>query len=301
MMVDSAIIILSVVQLLLSISLVSKGLVSIEASILAGVLQVGSFAPYINLAALGNILAQTFASGERVLNLMDEKPAVIDNIALSSEDISETDDISIDNISYAYTNSDNKILKDFSLKIKKGQLTGIMGASGCGKSTLLKLIMRFWDVDSGKIILDRKDVKSLPLKELYQKFNYMTQSTSLFIGNIRDNLLVAKADATDEEIYIALKKASFYDYIISLPDKLDSIVEEGGKNFSGGEKQRIGLARAFLANREFFLLDEPTSNLDILNEAIILKSLADEAKDKTVILVSHRESTLSICNEVFRI
>ena len=276
-------------------------MVSIEASILAGVLQVGSFAPYINLAALGNILAQTFASGERVLNLMDEKPAVMDNISLSIEDISERDDINIDNISYSYTNSDNKILKDFSLKIKKGQLTGIMGASGCGKSTLLKLIMRFWDVDSGKIILDKKDVKSLPLKELYQKFNYMTQSTSLFIGNIRDNLLVAKADATDEEIYIALKKASFYDYVMSLPDKLDSIVEEGGKNFSGGEKQRIGLARAFLANREFFLLDEPTSNLDILNEAIILKSLADEAKDKTVILVSHRESTLSICNEVFKI
>ena len=210
-------------------------------------------------------------------------------------------DILIDNISYSYENTDNKILKDFSLKIKKGQLTGIMGASGCGKSTLLKLLMRFWDVDSGKIILDRKDVKSVPLKELYQKFNYMTQSTSLFIGNIRDNLLVAKADATDEEIYTALKKASFYDYVMSLPDKLDSIVEEGGKNFSGGERQRIGLARAFLANREFFLLDEPTSNLDILNEAIILKSLADEAKDKTVILVSHRESTLSICNEVFKI
>jgi len=169
------------------------------------------------------------------------------------------------------------------------------------KSTLLKLIMRFWDVDSGKIVLDRKDVKATPLKNLYQKFNYMTQSTSLFIGNIRDNLLVAKADATDEEIYIALKKASFYDYVISLPDKLDSIVEEGGKNFSGGERQRIGLARAFLANREFFLLDEPTSNLDILNEAIILKSLADEAKDKTVILVSHRESTLSICNNIFKI
>ena len=185
--------------------------------------------------------------------------------------------------------------------IDAGQFIVLCGCSGCGKSTLLKLIMRFWDVDSGKIILDRKDVKSVPLKELYQKFNYMTQSTSLFIGNIRDNLLVAKADATDEEIYTALKKASFYDYVMSLPDKLDSIVEEGGKNFSGGERQRIGLARAFLANREFFLLDEPTSNLDILNEAIILKSLADEAKDKTVILVSHRESTLSICNEVFKI
>ena len=273
----------------------------LEAAILAGVLQVGSFAPYINLAALGNILAQTFASGERVLNLIDEKPAVSDNISIVNNDITENDDILIDNISYSYENTDNKILKDFSLKIKKGQLTGIMGPSGCGKSTLLKLIMRFWDVDSGKIVLDRKDVKATPLKNLYQKFNYMTQSTSLFIGNIRDNLLVAKADATDEEIYTALKKASFYDYVMSLPDELDSVVEEGGKNFSGGERQRIGLARAFLANREFFLLDEPTSNLDILNEAIILKSLADEAKDKTVILVSHRESTLSICNNIFKI
>nr|WP_314656316.1 ABC transporter ATP-binding protein [uncultured Fusobacterium sp.] len=302
MMVDSAIIILSIVQLFLSLFLVSKGLVSVEASILAGVLQVGSFAPYINLAALGNILAQTFASGERVLNLMDEKPAVRDdNISIANDDITENNDILIDNISYSYENTDNKILKDFSLKIKKGQLTGIMGPSGCGKSTLLKLIMRFWDIDSGKIILDKKNIKSIPLKNLYQKFNYMTQSTSLFIGNIRDNLLVAKADATDEEIYAALKKASFYDYIMSLPNRLDNVVEEGGKNFSGGERQRIGLARTFLANREFFLLDEPTSNLDVLNEAIILKSLADEAKDKTVILVSHRESTLSICDNIFKI
>lgn len=301
MMVDSSIIILSIVQVLLSTFLVLNDLVSIEATILAGILQVGSFAPYINLAALGHILAQTFASGERVLNLMNEKPAVSDDISISNENIKENDDILIDNISYSYENSDSKILKDFSLKIKKGELTGIMGPSGCGKSTLLKLIMRFWDTESGKIILDGKNIKSIPLRELYKKFNYMTQSTSLFIGNIRDNLLVAKSDATDEEIYTALKKASFYDYVMSLPNKLDSIVEEGGKNFSGGERQRIGLARTFLADREIFLLDEPTSNLDVLNEAIILKSLLDESKNKTVILVSHRESTLSICDKILKI
>nr|WP_314533065.1 ABC transporter ATP-binding protein [uncultured Fusobacterium sp.] len=300
MMVDSAIIILSTAQLLLSCILVANDIVNVEATILAGVLQVGSFAPYINIAALGNILAQTFACGERVLDLLAETPAVDEN-EISVDNKTYDDDIVINNISYSYPNIDKNILKDFSLKIKKGQPTGIMGQSGCGKSTLLKLIMRFWNVKSGEIAIDNKNIKSVPLKNFQQKFSYMTQSTSLFIGNIRDNLLVAKIDATDEEIYTALKKASFYDYVMSLPDKLDSIVEEGGKNFSGGERQRIGLARVFLANREFFMLDEPTSNLDILNEAIILKSLADEAKDKTVILVSHRESTLSICDEVFKL
>ena len=300
MMVDSAIIILSTAQLLLSCILVANDIVNVEAVILAGVLQVGSFAPYINIAALGNILAQTFACGERVLDLLAETPAVDEN-EISVDNKTYDDDIVINNISYSYPNIDKNILKDFSLKIKKGQPTGIMGQSGCGKSTLLKLIMRFWNVKSGEIAIDNKNIKSVPLKNFQQKFSYMTQSTSLFIGNIRDNLLVAKIDATDEEIYTALKKASFYDYVMSLPDKLDSIVEEGGKNFSGGERQRIGLARVFLANREFFMLDEPTSNLDILNEAIILKSLADETKDKTVILVSHRESTLSICDEVFKL
>ena len=300
MMVDSAIIILSTAQLLLSCILVANDVVNVEAAILACVLQVGSFAPYINIAALGNILAQTFACGERVFDLLAETPAVDEN-EISVDNKTYDDDIVINNISYSYPNIDKNILKDFSLKIKKGQPTGIMGQSGCGKSTLLKLIMRFWNVKSGEIAIDNKNIKSVPLKNFQQKFSYMTQSTSLFIGNIRDNLLVAKIDATDEEIYTALKKASFYDYVMSLPDKLDSIVEEGGKNFSGGERQRIGLARVFLANREFFMLDEPTSNLDILNEAIILKSLADEAKDKTVILVSHRESTLSICDEVFKL
>jgi len=181
------------------------------------------------------------------------------------------------------------ILKDFSLKIKKGQLTGIMGASGCGKSTLLKLIMRFWDVDSGKIILDKKDVKSLPLKELYQKFNYMTQSTSLFIGNIRDNLLVAKADATDEEIYTALKKASFYDYVMSLPDKLDSIVEEGGKNFSGGEKQRTAICRAIINEPKIILADEPTGNLDHKTTESIFELIQQLNQEKQIafLLVTH--------------
>lgn len=305
MITDSAIIFVSIMQLFLSFFLISKNLVSIEAAILAGALQVGSFAPYINLANLGNILSQTFASGERVLNLMEEKPAVIENstkIQKLNSDISNEEKhlISIKNLSFGYESSNDKVLENINLDIKKGQLIGIMGKSGCGKSTLLKLLMRFWDCNSGEIKIASTNIKDLTLINLHKKFNYMTQSTNLFIGNLRDNLLIAKPDASDEEIYVALKKAAFYDYVISLPQKLDSVVEEGGKNFSGGEKQRIGLARSFLANREIFLLDEPTSNLDIQNEAIILKSLVEEAKNKTVILVSHKESTLSICDKIYK-
>lgn len=300
MATDTTIIFVSTIQLILSLILVSKNFVSIEAAILAGILQVGSFAPYINLANLGNILSQTFASGERVLNLMEEKPSVTDSTLIFENSNLNNEEIEIRNLVFNYENSTNSILKNINLNINKGQLIGIMGESGCGKSTLLKLIMRFWDSNSGNIFLKSKNIKNIPLQDLHSKFNYMTQSTSLFIGNLRDNLCVAKPNATDEEIYTALKKASFYDYVNSLPNKLDTIVEEGGKNFSGGEKQRIGLARAFLADREIFLLDEPTSNLDIQNEAIILKSLVEEAKNKTIILVSHRESTLSICDKIFR-
>ncbi|MBS9776039.1 MAG: ABC transporter ATP-binding protein, partial [Fusobacterium sp.] len=303
MWTDATIMIVSVGQLFLSMYLISKNLVSIEVSILAGMLLIGSFAPYINLANLGNILSQTFACGERVLSLLEEEAPIIDKKESSNLDLKEDLGIEIKNLSFGY--EENKdILKDINLNIGKGKLIGIQGESGCGKSTLLKLIMRFWDTKTGEINLMGENTKNYSLSELREKFNYMTQSTSLFIGNIRDNLLVAKPDATDEEIYESLKKASLYDYVMSLPEKLDSVVEEGGKNFSGGERQRIGLARSFLANRDLFLLDEPTSNLDILNEAIILKSLVQEIKNseknKTVILVSHRESTLSICDKIFK-
>lgn len=300
MWTDSTILFISILHLIFSLYLISKNIISPQHAILAGTLQIGSFAPYINLAALGNILSQTFASGDRVLDLIAEKASIED---CSNEILkSEQKNISIltKNISFKHENSKNNILTNVNLEIKKGQLIGIMGESGCGKSTLLKLLMRFWDSDTGNIEINENDIKNYKLKNLYKKFNYMTQTTNLFIGNLRDNLLVAKPDATDEEIYIALKKSSFYDYVISLPNKLDTIVEEGGKNFSGGEKQRIGLARAFLADREIFLLDEPSSNLDIQNEAIILKSLVEEAKNKTIILVSHRESTLSICDKIYK-
>lgn len=251
---DSVIIFISLVHLLLSSILIYKNLVSIEAAILAAVLQVGSFIPYINLANLGNILSQTFASGDRVLNLIEEESTVFEEIKdtdCNYNNNSNEEIIEIKELEFKYENSKAPILKNINLSIKKGSLIGIMGESGCGKSTLLKLIMRFWNSSSGNIFIDSKNIKNIPLKELHKKFNYMTQSTNLFIGNLRDNLLVAKPDASDEEIYSALKKASFYDYVYSLPLKLDTVVEEGGKNFSGGEKQRIGLARA-LSFKDFY-------------------------------------------------
>ncbi|KDE69325.1 ABC transporter [Fusobacterium necrophorum BFTR-2] len=295
---DSAIIFVSLLQLILSVFLVAFGTVGMEAAILAGVLQVGSFAPYINLANLGNILSQTFACGERVLSLMEETPAVED-----SENAQEIamGNLSVENLQFEYQSGrQQQVLNGVNLEIKPGEIVGIMGPSGCGKSTLLKLMMRFWDADSGKISLGGMDIKEAKRTSLYSHYNYMTQSTSLFTGTIRDNLLVAKPNASEEEIVEALKKASFYDYVMSLPEKLETVVEEGGKNFSGGERQRIGLTRCFLADRSIFFLDEPTSNLDVQNEAIILKSLMQERKDKTVILVSHRLSTLGVCDRILK-
>lgn len=295
---DSAIILVSVLQLLLSFFLVQEGSVGMEVAMLAGILQVGSFAPYINLANLGNILSQTFACGERVLSLMEEKPIVTDD-----ENATEifSGDFSVKNVSFKYQpGSYEQILKNLSIEIKQGEIVGVMGPSGCGKSTLLKLMLRFWDPDTGNIFFNGHDIKKAKRDSLYSYYSYMTQSSSLFTGSLKENLLIAKSGASEEELWMALKKASFYDYVASLPKKLETWVEEGGKNFSGGERQRIGLARAFLADRAVFFLDEPTSNLDVQNEAIILKSLLRERKDKTVILVSHRLSTLGICDRILK-
>lgn len=295
---DSAIIFVSILQLLLSFYLVQSGRVGMEAAILAGALQVGSFAPYINLANLGNILSQTFACGERVLSLMEEEPAVVDEE--NAEEVS-TGDFLIQNLCFEYRSGKNQqVLKGVNAEIKQGEIIGIMGPSGCGKSTLLKLMMRFWDPDSGNISFAGKNIKIVKRSSLYSHYNYMTQSSSLFTGSLKENLLLAKPEASEEEIWLALKKASFYDYVMNLPEKLETIVEEGGKNFSGGERQRIGLARAFLADRDVFFLDEPTSNLDAQNEAIILKSLVEGSKNKTVILVSHRLSTLGVCDRILK-
>lgn len=295
---DSAIIFVSILQLILSFFLIQQGSVGTEAAILAGILQVGSFAPYVNLANLGNILSQTFACGERVLSLMEEKPLVSDD---ENATAIFSGDFLLQDLSFKYQEgSHEQVLKDLSAEIKQGEIVGIMGPSGCGKSTLMKLMLRFWDPDTGSIFFGGKDIKKAKRDSLYSHYSYMTQSSSLFTGSLKENLLIAKPEATEEELWTALKKASFYEHVASIPKKLETWIEEGGKNFSGGERQRIGLARAFLADRAIFFLDEPTSNLDVQNEAIILQSLLRERKGKTVILVSHRLSTLGICDRILK-
>ena len=190
------------------------------------------------------------------------------------------------------------MLNNVSLQIPREKITGIVGKSGCGKSTLLKLLMRFWNVGKGEVSVSGRNIDEINTDNLRDMESYMTQETRLFKDTIANNIRIGKLDASDEEVIEACKKASIHDFIMTLPQGYETEVGELGSTLSGGERQRIGLARAFLHNAPFMLLDEPTSNLDSLNEAVILKSLREEAKEKTVLLVSHRESTMRIADEI---
>ena len=191
------------------------------------------------------------------------------------------------------------ILENYSLKLQPGKITGIHGASGSGKSTILKLLMRFWDVQGGSVSVNGEDVRKIPTKHLWDMESYVTQETHLFHDSIANNIAIAKQGATGEEIIEAAKKASIHEFIMKLPKGYDTEVGELGDTLSGGEKQRIGIARAFLHDAPLLLMDEPTSNLDSLNEGIILKSLKESAQKKTVVLVSHRVSTMQVADVMY--
>ncbi len=255
-----------------------------------------SFGPVVALANLGSTLQSTFAAGNRILDILDEAPVV--------EPVADGCDIAFagaaaENVSFAY--GDETILNDVSLEIPKGAVVGVVGRSGSGKSTLLKLFMRFWDAQKGRVALSGADVRSINTASLREAESFVTQQTHLFHDSIRSNLRIAKLDATDAEIEAACRKASIHDFIMTLPKGYDTPVGELGDTLSGGERQRIGVARAFLHNAPFMLLDEPTSNLDSLNEAIILKALRQEKQDRTVVLVSHRPSTMRIADKVYSV
>ena len=292
-------------MLALTIWLYAKGEMGFEGILTCTIAMMGSFGPVVALSSLSNNLNQTLASGERVLSLLEETPLVeeIPGDVDTEESTGHTfTGAKAENVTFAYKVSETEtdtILDHYSLTLQPGQITGIHGASGSGKSTLLKLLMRFWDVQEGSVSVDGADVREIPTKHLRDMESYVTQETHLFHDSIANNIAIAKPGATREEIMEAAKKASIHDFIMTLPKGYDTEVGELGDTLSGGEKQRIGIARAFLHDAPMILMDEPTSNLDSLNEGIILKSLKESAEKKTVVLVSHRVSTMNVADVVY--
>ena len=298
-------------MLALTIHLYGKGEIGFDGILTCTIAMMGSFGPVVALSSLSNNLNQTLASGERVLSLLEEKPLVeeipdgtgfhaaerFNSVEKQKESDVGFTGAEASHVTFAY--EEETILDDYSLKLAPGKITGIHGSSGSGKSTLLKLLMRFWDVNEGMISVDNKDVREIPTRHLRNLESYVTQETHLFHDSIANNIAIAKPGATREEIMAAAKKASIHDFIVTLPKGYDTEVGELGDTLSGGEKQRIGIARAFLHDSPLLLLDEPTSNLDSLNEGIILKSLKEDTTRRTVVLVSHRVSTMNVADVVY--
>ncbi|MBO5069051.1 MAG: ABC transporter ATP-binding protein, partial [Roseburia sp.] len=322
---DGVILLAGIAMAILAGKLAMSGEIAGYQAVIAVIAMMSSFGPTAALSALSNNLNHTLASGNRVLNLLEEEPVVEDvtkGAASCGEEI-RCEQVSFsyqENISPAKKNpgeetSDGKtdfksdgeekqkggkkgVLHDFNAAFTENGIHGILGKSGCGKSTLLKLLMRFYETKDGSIFYGKENVNHVNTGTLRSKISYVTQETFLFHDTIENNIKVAKADATREEVVAAAQKASIHDFIMTLPDGYDTKLAELGDSVSGGEKQRIGIARAFLHDSSMIFLDEPTSNIDSLNEGIILKSLKEEKADKTILLVSHRKSTMGICDDM---
>ena len=285
------------ITLAVGILLVRSDMLPLGRMIIGMVTVFSSFGPVIAVASLPGNLTQTFASGDRVLNLLAEKPAVEE--VKNGKDF-EYENLDVKGLSFSY-DGHIEVLKDMKMHAEKGEIVGIVGESGCGKSTFLKLMLRFWERNDGEINYNDIDIDKINTNSLLKNVTMVSQSTYLFEETIEDNLRIAKSDATREEIENACKMASVHDFIMTLPDGYKTQVGTLGDNFSAGEKQRIGLARAFLRGSELILLDEPTSNVDSINEGIILKALKEQKNKKSIILVSHRESTMAIADKVYKI
>ena len=284
----------SFAMLFLSLWLHTRGSLNFSGMVLVTVSMMSSFGPVTALSNLSNNLNQTLACGERVLSILEETPQIEEIQGMEPVIFSGA---GCQDVEFSY--GEEKILDHVSLDIPKGCIFGIHGRSGSGKSTLLKLFMRFWDTQVGSVQISGQDVRNINTSNLRQMESFVTQETVIFHDSIEANIAVGKPGATREEVIRAAKKASIHDFIQILPKGYDTLVEELGDSLSGGEKQRIGIARAFLHDGPFLLLDEPTSNLDSLNEGIILKALKEEKEERTVLLVSHRQSTMNIADKVY--
>ena len=286
-----------IAALIVGIILVARDMLSVGRMIIGVVAVFGSFGPVIAISALPGNLTQTFASGDRVLKLLKEEPAVA---PVHNGKSIEFKNLEVKDLSFSY-DGESQVLKDICLRAKKGEIIGIVGESGCGKSTLLKLLLRFWQKDSGHINYNGIDIDQVDTDSLLDNVTMVSQTTYLFDETVEENLRIAKPNASNEEIEDACKLASVHDFILTLPDGYQTKVGALGDNLSAGEKQRIGLARAFLRGSELILLDEPTSNVDSINEGIILKALKEQKQKKSIILVSHRESTMAIADRIYRV
>lgn len=293
---NTILVLFDLAMLFASAVLCQQGKVGFHGVLISTLALMSSFGPVVALANLGSTLQNTFAAGNRVLDILEETPVVEE---VTGQERISFSGASAEQVSFAY--GEEPILDQVSVEVPKKQIVGIVGRSGTGKSTLLKLFMRFWEVQQGSIRISGKAVGQINTDNLRNMESFVTQQTHLFHDSIRNNLRIAKLDATDAEIIAACQKASVHDFIMTLPKGYDTPVGELGDTLSGGERQRLGLARAFLHNAPFLLLDEPTSNLDSLNEAVILRSLREAGQDKTVVLVSHRASTMRIADRVYSV
>lgn len=293
---NSIILIFDLAMLFCGVALYNNGALGFDGVLITTIALFSSFGPSVALANLGSTLQNTFAAGNRVLDILDEKPSVAE---ITGCDDAAFGDVSVSDVSFSY--GGETILQNISLTVPENKIIGIVGKSGSGKSTLLKLLMRFWNANNGDISVKGRSITDINTAQLRDMESYVTQETHLFHDSIKSNLKIAKLDATDEEIITACKKASVHDFIMTLPQGYDTPVGELGDTLSGGERQRIGVARAFLHDAPLMLLDEPTSNLDSLNEAVILRSLGEQSRGKTVVLVSHRQSTMRIADTVYSV
>lgn len=293
---NTVVLLFDLAMLFCAAALYQSGAVGFDGALIPLLALMSSFGPVIALANLGSTLQNTFAAGNRVLDILDETPAVEETVGQPEIAFSGA---AAEHVTFSY--GQETILSDVSVNIPSNAIVGIVGRSGSGKSTLLKLLMRFWNVQQGSVTLSDTPIARINTANLRDMESFVTQETHLFHDSIANNLRIAKLDATQAEIEAACQKASVHDFILSLPDGYDTPVGELGDTLSGGERQRLGLARAFLHDAPFLLLDEPTSNLDSLNEAVILKSLREARAGKTVVLVSHRESTMRIADNVYSV
>lgn len=293
-LVNFLILIGNLVILLLGAYLFQKGMILGPKMILAYMMLATSFGPVIALSNLPGNLTMSFASANRILDLRDRKSRVQEgNSSFSFESLA------IKDVSFGYEK--NEILSHVSFTLKRGEIIGIQGKSGSGKTTLLKLLLHFEEAQKGEILYNGKPVQEFSRESLAKNVTLFSQSTYLFKNTLAYNLRIAKPDASDQELQAACEKAGILEKIHSLKNGFDTEVKDLADNFSTGEKQRIGLARIFLSDSRLILLDEATSNVDGYNENLILSQLCKEREDKAVILISHRPSTLSICDRIYHL